>query len=94
MTDTTTRARTRKERGETSEGQDQEEGLMNWDQIEGNWKQLKGKARQKWGELTDDDLEALKGRKDRLVGKIQEKYGVAREKAEKQVEEWRKSLTS
>ena len=49
-----------------------------WDQIKGNWKQVKGKVREKWGLLTDDDLEHIAGHKDRLVGKIQEKYGEAK----------------
>jgi len=49
-----------------------------WDQIKGNWKQLKGRVREKWGLLTDDDLEHIAGHKDRLVGKIQEKYGEAK----------------
>lgn len=49
-----------------------------WDQVKGNWKQLKGKVREKWGLLTDDDLEHIAGHKDRLVGKLQEKYGEAK----------------
>ena len=59
---------------------------MNWDQIEGNWKQFKGKARQKWGMLTNDELDVIQGRKDQLIGKIQERYGLAREEAEKEVD--------
>jgi uncharacterized protein YjbJ (UPF0337 family) len=62
---------------------------MNWDQIEGKWTQYKGKAREQWGKLTDSDLERIAGKKDQLVGAIQEKYGIAREAAEKQVEEFR-----
>jgi uncharacterized protein YjbJ (UPF0337 family) len=50
---------------------------MNWDQIEGKWKQLTGSARERWGKLTDDDVQALTGQKDHLVGKIQERYGIA-----------------
>ena len=65
---------------------------MNWDRIEGNWKQFKGKAKQKWGELTDDDLDIVKGMKDQLVGKLQERKGIARDKAETEVNEWAKSL--
>mgnify|MGYP001148316447 CR=1 FL=1 len=65
---------------------------MNWDLIQGKWKELKGKAKEKWGELTDDDLEVIKGNKDQLVGLIQNRYGKAKEEAEKEVEEWRKSL--
>ena len=65
---------------------------MNWDRIEGNWKQLKGKAKHKWGELTDDDLDKLEGRRDQLIGKIQERKGIARENAEREVNEWANSL--
>jgi len=65
---------------------------MNWDRIEGNWKQFKGKAKQKWAELTDDDIETLKGKKDELIGKIQERKGIARDKAENEVKEWANSL--
>ncbi len=64
---------------------------MNWDQIKGKWHQLKGSARAKWGELTDDELEQLEGNREKMVGKIQEKYGVAREEAEQQVDDWLKS---
>jgi uncharacterized protein YjbJ (UPF0337 family) len=61
---------------------------MNWDQIEGNWKQLKGHAREKWGKLTDSDWDTVGGKKDKLVGKIQEHYGHSREDAEREVDEW------
>ena len=61
---------------------------MNWDQIEGKWKQAAGKVREKWGKLTDDDLTVINGRRDQLVGKIQERYGLAKEAAEKQVDEF------
>ena len=65
---------------------------MNWDQIEGNWKQFKGQARQQWGKLTDDELEQTKGHRDELVGRIQERYGIARDEAERQVREWETRL--
>ena len=65
---------------------------MNWDRIEGNWKQFKGKARQKWGELTDDDLDKLAGKRDQLIGKIQERKGIARDRAEAEVTEWARTL--
>lgn len=65
---------------------------MNWDMIEGKWNELKGRAREKWGKLTDDDLDVAKGNKDQLVGLVQEKYGKARDEAEKEVEDWRKNL--
>lgn len=65
---------------------------MNWDQIEGNWKQVKGRAKEKWGDLTDDELDKAEGNRDHLVGTIQKRYGIAREDAEKRVDEWQKSL--
>lgn len=61
---------------------------MNWDQIEGKWKQLTGSIRERWGKLTDDDIQTLTGQKDQLVGKIQERYGIAKAEAEKQAEAW------
>ncbi|MGE0409639.1 MAG: CsbD family protein [Amphiplicatus sp.] len=61
---------------------------MNSDQLQGNWKQLKGAVKQQWGKLTDDDLSRVEGSYDRLVGKIQERYGVERAEAEKQVKAW------
>ena len=61
---------------------------MNWDQVEGKWKQYSGKMKEKWGKLTDSDLEVIKGKKDQLVGKIQERYGIAKEEAQKQVDEY------
>ena len=64
---------------------------MNWDTIEGNWKQFTGKVREKWGKLTDDDLEVIAGKRDRLSGKIQERYGVAKEEAERQIDEYERS---
>jgi uncharacterized protein YjbJ (UPF0337 family) len=65
---------------------------MNWDQIKGQWTQYKGKAKEKWGDLTDDDLDRAEGQRDQLAGKIQEKYGIAKEEAERQVDEWSKSI--
>lgn len=61
---------------------------MNWDQIEGNWTKAKGKLRQQWGKLTDDDLTYAAGRREQLAGKIQERYGLAKDAAQKQVDEW------
>jgi uncharacterized protein YjbJ (UPF0337 family) len=60
---------------------------MNWDQISENWKQVKGKVREKWGKLTDDDLTVIEGKRDQLIGKLQEKYGISKEEAEKQADE-------
>ena len=61
---------------------------MNPDQFEGKWKQLKGLVKQRWGKLTDDDITTLSGKKDELVGKIQERYGITREQAEREADEW------
>jgi len=58
---------------------------LNWDRIEGNWKQLKGKAKEQWGKLTDDQLDVIGGKRDQLVGKVQESYGIGKDEAEKQV---------
>jgi uncharacterized protein YjbJ (UPF0337 family) len=65
---------------------------MNWDQIQGKWKQFKGLARQRWGKLTDNDLEVIGGKKDMLIGKLQELYGIGKEEAQRQIEAWSKSL--
>jgi uncharacterized protein YjbJ (UPF0337 family) len=65
---------------------------MNWDRIEGNWKQFKGRARQQWGKLTDDELEQIKGHRDELIGRIQERYGIERDEAERQVRTWEGGL--
>lgn len=60
---------------------------MNWDQVEGKWEQLKGRFKQKWAKLTDDDLAHAKGRRDELIGKIQERHGDTREAAERAVDD-------
>ena len=64
---------------------------MNEDRIGGNWKQFKGKVKEKWGELTDDDMTVVEGKRDQLVGKIQERYGYEKDRAEKEVKEWEDS---
>ncbi|RJP63573.1 MAG: CsbD family protein [Comamonadaceae bacterium] len=64
---------------------------MNWDTIQGNWKQLTGRAKQQWGKLTDDDLQVVAGHRDVLAGKIQERYGIAKDEAEKQLSAWESS---
>jgi uncharacterized protein YjbJ (UPF0337 family) len=61
---------------------------MNSDQFEGKWKQLKGSVKQRWGKLTDDDITMLSGKKDEFVGKLQERYGITREQAEREADEW------
>ena len=65
---------------------------MNWDRIEGRWKQLSGSAREQWGKFTEDDVQTLTGQKDQLVGKIQERYGIAKAEAEEQAEKWSRAL--
>jgi len=63
-----------------------------WDQIAGTWKQFSGHARTQWGKLTDDDLEQVKGQRDALIGKVQQRYGIAQEEAATQVDNWSKTL--
>jgi uncharacterized protein YjbJ (UPF0337 family) len=65
---------------------------MNWNQVEGNWKQLKGKIKAKWGDLTDDEIDTINGRREELLGKIQKAYGVGQEEAERQVKDFEGSL--
>jgi uncharacterized protein YjbJ (UPF0337 family) len=61
---------------------------MNWHTVEGQWKEVKGKIRSKWGKLTDDDVSLVAGKRDALLGRIEQRYGVARDEAERQVDEW------
>jgi uncharacterized protein YjbJ (UPF0337 family) len=65
---------------------------MNSDQMQGKWKQLKGSVKEHWGKLTDDDIDIIDGQHDQLVGKIQERYGIAREAAQKQVDDWNTTI--
>jgi uncharacterized protein YjbJ (UPF0337 family) len=67
---------------------------MNSDQLQGKWKQVTGKVKEKWGSLTNDDLDVIQGRQEQLVGKIQERYGIVKEEAEKQVNEFVKALNA
>jgi len=66
---------------------------MNWDQIEGNWKQLTGKLQAEWGKLTEDDINVVSGRREQLAGKIQERYGIAKDEAERQLAEWQRKAS-
>jgi uncharacterized protein YjbJ (UPF0337 family) len=61
---------------------------MNWDTVKGQWKQFRGKVKEQWGKLTDDDLDRIEGKRDQLLGAVQQRYGVAREEAEKQLREF------
>lgn len=59
-----------------------------WDQVAGSWKQLQGQVRTQWGKLTDDDLAQIRGQRDILAGKLQQRYGLAKEEANRQIDEW------
>jgi uncharacterized protein YjbJ (UPF0337 family) len=61
---------------------------MNWDRVEGNWKLFAGKAKEKWGKLNDDDLTTITGKREQLEGKIQERYGYAKDQVKKDVDDW------
>jgi uncharacterized protein YjbJ (UPF0337 family) len=65
---------------------------MNWDQIKGNWKEFTGKAKEKWGKLTDDDLNVVEGRREQLEGKLQQRYGFAKDQVRKDVDDWFNTL--
>jgi len=61
---------------------------MNEDTLKGQWNQLKGAVREQWGKLTNDDLDQIQGNSEQLVGRIQERYGIARDEARRQVDSW------
>jgi uncharacterized protein YjbJ (UPF0337 family) len=65
---------------------------MNWDRIEGNWKQFSGKVKEKWGQLTDDDLTRINGNREQLEGVLQQRYGYAKDKAKEEIDHWSKGL--
>jgi len=65
---------------------------MNWDQMEGEWKQRRGKAMHHWGKVMDDDLAAIAGKYDEFVGKLQERYGIAKEEANQQVKVFKETI--
>ena len=65
---------------------------MYWDQVKGNWKQITGKVKEKWGKLTDDDLTTIAGKRDQLAGKLQQRYGYAKEQAERELVEFAKTF--
>jgi uncharacterized protein YjbJ (UPF0337 family) len=65
---------------------------MNWDTLKGQWKQMSGQMRSKWGKLTDDDWNFIGGKKDTLVGKLQERYGYQKDEAEREVDDFIKAL--
>jgi uncharacterized protein YjbJ (UPF0337 family) len=61
---------------------------MDWNRVEGNWKEMKGKVREQWGKLTDDDLDVIAGKQDQLEGRLQQRYGYAKDQAKKEVDDW------
>lgn len=63
-----------------------------WDKISGSWKEFSGQVRTQWGKLTDDDLEMVKGQRDVLAGRIQQRYGIAKEDANRQIDDWANKL--
>ena len=65
---------------------------MDWNRIEGNRKQFKGSAKEKWGKLTDDDLQLIEGRREQLEGRLQERYGKAKDQVRQDVDDWLKGL--
>jgi uncharacterized protein YjbJ (UPF0337 family) len=63
-----------------------------WDQIKAGWNQFKGEVRKQWGKLTDDDLEVIRGERDKLIGRLQERYGIAKEEANRQIDDWARRI--
>jgi len=70
----------------------QGERQMNWDRVEGNWKQIKGQVQQKWGKLTSNDVDIIQGKRTQLAGRLQERYGIAQDETERQIDAWLKSV--
>ncbi|MGD9869272.1 MAG: CsbD family protein [Hyphomicrobiales bacterium] len=65
---------------------------MNWDRVEGEWKQWKGKVQQQWGKLTNDDMDVIEGNRQELAGRLQLRYGYAKDQAEKEIDSWMSSV--
>jgi uncharacterized protein YjbJ (UPF0337 family) len=65
---------------------------MNWDHVEGNWTEFRGKIRERWGKLTDDDLDVIQGRREQLLGILQQRYGTAKDELEREVKEFERDL--
>jgi len=63
---------------------------MNWDRVEGQWKQFTGNVQAQWGKLTNDDMDVVEGNREKLAGRIQERYGVEKDEAERQIDDWLK----
>lgn len=67
---------------------------MTWDEIKGSWRQQKGRLKEKWGELTDDDIDRIDGKREQLLGFLQNRYGRTKEAAEREVREFEDGLRS
>ena len=67
---------------------------MNWNQIQGDWKEFSGKVQERWGKLTDDEMTAIAGRRDQLIGYLQQRYGYAKECAEKEIDDFTQTMIS
>ena len=65
---------------------------MNWDRIEGNWKQFKGSVQERWGRISNDHLDVIGGKREKLAGRLQEQYGITKDEAEKQISDWERTL--
>lgn len=65
---------------------------MNWDRVEGNWKQFKGSVQERWGKLTNDQIDVIDGKREKLAGRLQEQYGITKDEAEKQISDWERNL--
>jgi len=65
---------------------------MNWDQIKGNWKQVTGKVKEKWGDLTDDELTKTAGQRDQMLGLLQQRYGFAKDRAERELDDFVRTM--
>jgi uncharacterized protein YjbJ (UPF0337 family) len=67
---------------------------MNEDTLKGQWTQIKGRVREQWGKLTDDDITRIEGKSEQLVGRLQERYGWAKEDAQREVDDWMRTQKS
>lgn len=65
---------------------------MTWNEMEGKWKQIQSSAKERWGKLTDDDLDIIAGKREGLVGKLQERYGITREAAQQDADVWLRTV--
>jgi uncharacterized protein YjbJ (UPF0337 family) len=70
----------------------QRSNAMNWDTMKGQWRELKGKVRERWGQFTDDDLERIEGKRDQLLGRLQQRYGYTKEEAEHEIKDFERAF--